>query len=136
MQGVWGGDGGGICGGTHDDSVWASGRGATELEYLKHRGRAADILHGFDGQGSPTELFGGGMPGPSGDKDGDASSLPIPVCPGYHGHSGGGKPPPPTVHLMGHSGPLLGTERQAPCHSSLRQGIESKEAAASGERSE
>ena len=69
---------------------------------------------------------------PSGDEDSDAGTLPAPACPGHRGHSGGGKPPPPTVHPMQHSGPLAGTERQTPCHRSVRQGIRVEEAAASG----
>ena len=51
---------------------WASGRGATELENLGHRGRAADISNGLSGQGRHVELPGGGMPGTSGNKDDDA----------------------------------------------------------------
>ena len=62
MQGL---NGGGICGGAQDDSAWASGRGATDLENLGHRGIAVDISHGLPGQGRPAELPGGGMPGPS-----------------------------------------------------------------------
>ena len=77
VQGVQEGDGDGICGGTHNDSARAIGRGATELEDLGHRGIAADILHGLNSQGSPTELPGGGIPGPSDNEDGDAGSLPI-----------------------------------------------------------
>ena len=36
------------------------------------------------------------------------------------------------VHPMRHAGPLAGTEQQAPCHSSARQGIGVKEVATSG----
>ena len=72
------------------------------------------------------------MPRPSGDKYGDVGSLTIPACTGHCGHSGGGKPPPPTVHPMIHAGPLSGTEPQAPCHSSVLQVRGAKEAAASG----
>ena len=112
VKGVRGGDGGMIYGGTQDDSAWASGRGATELENLVHGGRAADILHGLPVQGRPAELPGGGTPGPSCDEDGDASLFPIPACYGHRGHSGVGKPPPPTVHPMRHAGPPAGTEQQ------------------------
>ena len=109
MQGVQGGDDGGICGETHNDSAWESGRGATELEDIGHRGIAVGISNGLPGQGSPTELPGGGMPGPNGDKEGDASSLPIMACPGHCGHSGGGKPPPPIVHPMRNAVPPADT---------------------------
>ena len=105
LQGVRGGDGGGISGESHDDSAWAVGRGATELDNPGHRGRATDIYNGLPRQGRPGELPGGGMPGPRGDKDGDAGALPAPAYPRHHGSSGGGKSPPLTVHPMRHAGP-------------------------------
>ena len=40
---------------------------------------------------------GGGMPGPSGDENGNASALPAPPCPRHCGHYGGEKLSPPTV---------------------------------------
>ena len=92
VRGVRGGDVGRICGGSQDDSTWASGRGTTKLENLGHGGIAADLLNGLSGQGRPVELPGGGMLGPSSDEDGNAASIPIPACPGHRGHSGGGKP--------------------------------------------
>ena len=132
VQGVQGADGSRICGGAQDDSAWASGRGATELENLVHVGRAVDVSRGLPDQWRPAELLGGGMPRPSGDEDCNAGQFPTPACPGHHGHSGGGKPPPPTVPPMQHAGPPLGTERKVTCHRSVRQGSEAKEVASSG----
>ena len=94
VQGVRGGDGGRIYGGAQYDSAWESGRGATELEYLGHGGRAAYISHGIPSKGRPAELPSGGMTRPSGDEDGDAGTFPTPACPGHRGHYGGGKTPP------------------------------------------
>ena len=94
---VRGGDGGRIFGGTQDDSEWARGRGNTDLENLVHGGTAADKLYALPGQGKPAELPGGGMPRTSGNKDSDAGPFTAPVCPGHHGHFGGGKTPPTTV---------------------------------------
>ena len=37
VQGVRGGDGGGIFVEAHDDKAWESGRGDTDLEKLSHR---------------------------------------------------------------------------------------------------
>ena len=130
-QGVWGGDGGGIGGGTHNDSAWASGSGSAKLKYFVHGGRAADISNSPPCQGRFTELPGGWMPGPSSDEDGDAGSLSIPACPGHCSHSGGGKTPPHTVHPMQHAGPPVGTECQAPYHSLVIQKRGAKDAAAS-----
>ena len=109
MQGVQGGDGGEICGGAQDDSAWASGRGAKELEKLDHGVRAADVSHFLPGQGMPAELPGGGMPRPSGDEYSNAGTFPTLACHGHRGHSGGGKPTPTTVPLMRHSGLPAGT---------------------------
>ena len=80
----------------------------TELYNPSHQGRATDISNGLPGQGRPVELPGGGMPGPIGNKDGDAGTLPAPEFPKHCGHSGGGKPPPPMVHPMQHAGILMG----------------------------
>ena len=129
VQGVQGGDDGGICGETHNDSAWESGRGATELEDIGHRGIAVGISNGLPGQGSPTELPGGGMPRPSGNEDGDGGALPALACPQHRGHYVGGKLPPPTVHLMRHDGPPARPERQAPCHSPVQQRSGAEEAA-------
>ena len=129
---MWGGDGNRIYGDPHDDSEWAIGIGATELENLGHEGRAADISNILPSQGRPAELPGGGIPGPSGEKDGNADTLTTLACPGQRGHYGGGKHLPPTVPLMGHAGPPAGTKQKAPCHRIVRQGSGAKEAAASG----
>ena len=122
MQGVWGGYGGGIPGKSPDESAWAGGRGATELEKPGCGGRATDILNDLPGQGRPVELLGGGMPGPSRNKDGNRGAIPAPTCSRHRGHSGGGKPPPPTVPPMRHAGPPAGPERQAPGHGPVCQG--------------
>ena len=73
-----GGDGGGIPDESPDDSTWAGGIGATELDKPGHGARDMDISNGLPGQGRPAELPGGGMPGPNGDEDGDAGALPAP----------------------------------------------------------
>ena len=94
------------------------------------------ISHGLPGQGRPAELPGGDKPKTSNDEYSDAGPLLIPACPGHCGHSGREKPLPPIVHPMRHDGPPEGTERQAPRHSSVRQGSIVKEAAANGGGSE
>ena len=130
MQGVQGGDGNRIFGGSQDDTEWASGRGKMDLENLVHGGRAADVSHGLPGKGRPAELPCGGMPRTSIDEDGNAGPFPASEFPGHYGHFGGGKPPPPTVPLMRHDGPLAYTEQKAPCHRTVCHGSGAKEAAA------
>ena len=102
-----------------------------DLENLGHGGRAADVSHGLPGQGSSAEFSCGGIPRPSDNKDGDAGPFPAPACPGHRSHFGGGNPPPLTVPLMRHAGPLAYTERKAPCHRTVHQGGGPKGAAAS-----
>ena len=46
-----------------------------------HGYRASDYQDDFPGEGRPAELPGGGMPGPSGDEDGNAGAIPAPACP-------------------------------------------------------
>ena len=72
------------------------------------------------------------MPGPSGDKYGDVVALPAPACSQQCDYSGGGKPPPPMVRPMQHAVPLVGPERQAPCHIPVCQVSRAEEAAARG----
>ena len=122
VQGVRGGDSGGIFGGAQDDIAWASGRGETELENIGHGGRAADVSHGLPGQGKPAELPGGGIPRTSDNKEGDTGPFYAPACPGHRGNFGGGNPTPPTVPLMQYAGPLAYNERKENCHRTVRQG--------------
>ena len=99
------------------------------MEHPDRGGWASDDL---PGKGRPTELPGGGMPGPSGDEDVNVGALPAPACPRHHGYSGGGKLPPPTVRPMIHSGPPVGLKRQAPGHGIVCQGGGAEEVAARG----
>ena len=109
VQGVWGGYGGWIFDGSKDDTAWASVRGDTDLENLSHGGRDAYISHGLPGQGRPAELPGGEMPRTSGNEGGNAGTFSAPACTGQRSNFVRIKPPPPTVPLMRHAGPLVHT---------------------------
>ena len=95
-----------------------------ELENLGQGGRAADLSNGLPGQGRPEELPSGRMPRLGGDEDGDAGSLPIPEYPGHCIHSGRGKPPPPTVHLMQYYGPRRELNGRHPATSQCARGVD------------
>ena len=136
MQGVQRVDGGGIHDKSSDDSTWEGGRDTVATEKPGCRGRATDFPNDFTGEGRPAELPGGGMTGPSADKDGNTGALTAPECPRHRGHYGGGKLPPPTVRPMRHAAPPAGPERQAPCHSPVCKGSGAEEAAARGGRDE
>ena len=97
-------------------------------------GWASDFQYDLPIKGRPAELPGGGIPGPSGDEDGNAGALPAPACPQHRGYSGGGKLPPPTVRPMRHASPLTGPERQAPSHGTVCQGGRAEETTARGGR--
>ena len=114
IQGVRSVDGGRITDESSDDSTWKGGGDTAAMENLSRRGRATEFPNDFTGKRRPAEMPGGGMPGPSGKEDGNAGALPAPECPRHHGHSGGGKLPPPMVRPMQHYGPPAGPERQTP----------------------
>ena len=130
MQGVRGDDGGRMPGESPDDSTWEGGGDATVLENPGRGGRATDFMNGIPGEGRPVEIPSREMPGPSGDKDGNAGAIPAPACPRHRGNYEGGKPPPPTVRLMRHASHLAGAERQAPCRNPVCQRPVAEETAA------
>ena len=74
-------DGGGIPDKLSDDSTREGGGYTAEMENPGRRGRATDFWNDFPGEGTPVELSGGGMPGPSSNKDGNAGALPATACP-------------------------------------------------------
>ena len=73
--------GGGIPVDSYDDSTWEGG-GYTSS--MKHPGRgywASYFQDDLPGKGRPAELPSDGMPGQSGDKDGNVVALLAPSCP-------------------------------------------------------
>ena len=121
-----GGYGSGISGDSPNDSAWACGRGATELENPGHRGWAIEISNGLPVKGKPVELPGEGMPGPSGDKYGNADSLPAPACPRHRGNSGRGKPPHPRCALCDMLVPRRALNGRHPTTAQCARGAERK----------
>ena len=70
--------GGGIPDESYDDSTWEVGGDTAAMEHPGRRDWASDFQDDLPGEGRPTELPGGGMPGPSGDEDGNVGALPAP----------------------------------------------------------
>ena len=136
MQGVRRVDVGVILDESSDDSTWEGAGDTAAMENTDRGGRATDFPNVFYGKGRPAELPGGGMPGPSGDEDGNAGALPALECTRHSGNSGGGKLTPPTVRPMRHAALLEGPKRQAPCHGPVCQGSGVEEAATHGGRDE
>ena len=52
-----------------------------ELENPSPGVQATEFPNNIPVEGRPAELPGGGMPGSSGDEDGNAGALPAPTCP-------------------------------------------------------
>ena len=66
---------------SYDESTWEGGR---DTSAMKHPGRgdwASDLQDDLPGEGRPAEIPSGGMPGQSGDKDGNVGALREPSCP-------------------------------------------------------
>ena len=104
----------------------------TAMEHPGRGGWASDFQDDLPGKRRPAELSNGGMPGPSGDKDGNAGALHAPVFTRHRGYSGGGKLPPTMVRPMRNAGPLAGPERQAPGHGTVCQGSGAEETTTCG----
>ena len=110
-----------------DDSTWEGGGNMTAMEQPGRGVWTSDFQDDLTSKGSPAEMPGGGMPGQSGEKDGNTGALPTLAYPKHRGNSGRGKPTPPTVSPILHAGPPAGLERQAPDHVLVCQGAGAEE---------
>ena len=81
MQGVRRVVGGGIPDNSSDESTWEGSVNMTAMEHPGREGWALDSQNDLPGKGMPTELPGGGMPGTSGNEDGNAGTLTAPEFP-------------------------------------------------------
>ena len=81
MQGVQGVDGGGIPDESSDDSILEVGGDMLDMDNPGRGVLAKYFLNEITCEGRPTELPGGGMPRPIGDKDGNAGAFTAPACP-------------------------------------------------------
>ena len=81
MQGVWRVDGRRIPGESSDESTWEGGGDTTAMENPSRGDRDTEFPNEFTGKGRPAELPSGGMPGPSGEEDGNAGAILAPACP-------------------------------------------------------
>ena len=70
-----------------------------ETAAMKHTGGecSPELTDVFPGEGRIAEMPRGGVPGQSGDEDGNAGALRVTACPRHRGDSGGRKLPSPTV---------------------------------------
>ena len=132
MQSVRIAVGGGIPDESYDDSTWEGGGNTMEMEHPGCGGWASDFQDDLPSKGRPAELPSGGMPGPSGEEDGNAGALLSTECPQHRGYSGAGKLPPSKVRLMQHAGPPTGPKEQTPGHGTVCQGGGAEEMTARG----
>ena len=97
-----------------DDSTWEGG-GATTSVVHPGRGKVPPgILDVLYGKGETADMPRGGVPGETGDEDGNAGALFVTACPRHRGDTGGRKLLPPTVLQVRHAGTPEGAERAAP----------------------
>ena len=61
---------------SYDDSTWERGGYTSEMEHPGRGDWASGFQDDLPGNGRPAELPGGGMPGQSGNKDGNTGALP------------------------------------------------------------
>ena len=93
-----------------DDSTWESGGVKTPVDNHDRGQGPPGIPDVFIVKGVTAEMLCGGVPGETGDKDGDAGALRALACPQHRGYAEGRKIPPPTVRQVRHAGPPEGAE--------------------------
>ena len=107
---------------SYDDSTWEGGVDTSAMEHPGCGDQASDLQDELPREVRTAELSSGGIPGKSGDEDGNAGALRAPACHRHHGDYGGSKLPPPTVRPMQHAGPQMGLECTAPGHGTMCKG--------------
>ena len=105
-----------------DVSTWEGGGTTTSVKYPGRRKGTPRIPDVLSGNGGAADMPHGGVPGESGNKDGNAGALRAPACPQNRGDAGGRKIPPPTVRQVRHAGPPEGAEQAAHGDCAVPQG--------------
>ena len=96
MRGMWGNPSGRINVESSDESTWESGEATKPIDTLDGK-RGQDIQDVLLDEGRTVAMSGGGVPGGTGNADGNAGALRAPARPRHHGDAGGKKLTPPTV---------------------------------------
>ena len=112
---------------SYDDSTCEGGRDTAATEHTDRGDQTPDLKDVLPGEGRTTEIPSGGVPGQSGDEDGNAGALRAPACTRHRGDSVGRKLLPPTVRPVRHASPPAGVERAAPGHSTVQKGGRTEE---------
>ena len=106
---------------SYNDSTW-EGVGATATVDHPSRRKCPPVIQDvLSGKGGAADMPRGGVPGYSGDKEGDAGALRSLACPRHRSGAGGKKLPPSTVIPVQHAGPPEGAERASPRYRTVPQ---------------
>ena len=114
---------------THHGRAAGDGNNGT---HLPRGGGPLSYLMSFTTKGGTTEIPCGGVPGKSGDKDGNTVALSAQAYPRHRGDSGGRKLPQTTVRPVRHAGTLEGAEQAVPGYRTVPQGDRTEETEAGG----
>ena len=104
---------------SYDDSTQEGGRDTAAMDHTGHGDSTPDLQDFLPVEVRTAEMSSGGVPGQSGNEDGNAGTLRAPACTRHRGDSGGRKIHPPTVPLMRHAGTPEGLEQASPGHSTV-----------------
>ena len=64
-----------------DDSTWEGDGETAAMEHTGRRDQTPDVPDVLPGEGRTAKISGGGVPGQSGNEDGNAGALCEPACP-------------------------------------------------------
>ena len=113
-----------------DDLTWERSGAKTTLDNPDIRQGPPGIPDVLSGKGGTAEMPRGGVPGETGDEDGDVGALCAPACPLHRGDDGGRKIHPPTMRQVRHAGPPEGAEWAPPGDCAVCERGREKETAA------
>ena len=96
MRGIWGTPGGRVNVDSSDESTWESGGATTPMD-TPDGNRGQDIQDVLPDKGETVAMSHGGVPGDTGNEDGNAGALRAPARTRHHGDSVGRKITQPAV---------------------------------------
>ena len=96
------------------DLTWESGGAMTPVDHPSRGQGPPGIPDVLSVKGGTAYMPRGGVPGESGDGDGNVGALRAPEFPLHRGDAVGRKLPPPTVHQVRHAGPPEGAKWASP----------------------
>ena len=97
---MWRAAGGWLPVESYYDSTWEGGGATTPVVHPGRRKGPPGIPDVLSGKGGTVDMPRGGLPGESGNEDGNAGALRALACPRHRGDARGSKLPPTTVRQV------------------------------------